>query len=78
MEAGNGIQYRLQRIEGDVKDLRDELRDYGAMKERVTNLSKAVGELGDEVASLRRALIGTGLAVTGSAVVFAFTIFQVI
>lgn len=77
MEAANGTAVRLTRLEQDVTEIRVELRDYGAMKERVSSLTKEVSDLSAEVASLRKALIIASLSVSGSAVVFAFSIFQV-
>lgn len=77
MEANGAVAIRIARLEQDVKELRDELRDYGAMRERVTNLTKEVHDLGSEVRGLRKALIAAALSVTGAAVVFAFTVFQV-
>lgn len=76
-EQANGVAYRIQRLEQDVTELRNELRDYSAMRERVENLTAQVKVLGTEVVSLRRALIGAALSVTGAAVIFAITVLQV-
>jgi hypothetical protein len=41
-------------------------------------LAHVVSELHDEVRSLRRALVGFALTVAGSAIVFAFAVFEIL
>lgn len=74
MSEANGVAVRLNRLERDVDDIRTELRDYGAMRERVQHLAREVHDLSDEVASLRKVLIGTAVSFAGSALIFAFSI----
>ena len=67
MEAGNGVLYRLQRAERDIEKLDRE-------KAEGSDLTR----LADEVASLRRALVGFAITIGGSAIVFAFGIVAVL
>lgn len=43
-------------------------------KEQLTYMATAISNLGDEVKSLRRVIVGFALTIAGSAVVFAFAI----
>lgn len=74
MVEGNGVAVRLTRLERDVDEIRQDLRDYGAVRERVSHLAKEVHDLSDEVASLRKVLVGTAVSFAASALVFAFSI----
>ena len=70
----------------DVATLTVRLGDFGrrmenvergkASRRDVDGLAEDVRELKDEVRSLRRAIIAFSFAVSGSAIVFAFTVTQ--
>jgi hypothetical protein len=69
-EPGNGtLGYRMSALEKRVEEIE-------AVKPDV--LAHVVSELHDEVVALRRALVGFALAVAGSAIVFAFTVFEIL
>jgi small-conductance mechanosensitive channel len=67
-------RYRIERLENDVRGLQQRLEDYGALKQTVTNLDKAVNGLQDEIKSMRRALYTAALSVTGGAILLAVSI----
>jgi flagellar capping protein FliD len=67
-------RYRINRLENDVADLEKRLEDYGALKQTVLNLERAVGNLQSELTSVRRALYTAALTVGGSAVLLAVSI----
>jgi hypothetical protein len=67
-------RYRINRLENDVADLEKRLEDYGALKQTVLNLERAVGNLQAELTSVRRALYTAALTVGGSAVLLAVSI----
>jgi hypothetical protein len=67
-------RYRIVRLEQDVQHLQERLEDYGALKQTVLNLDKAVGNLQAELTSVRRALYTAALTVGGSAVLLAVSI----
>jgi hypothetical protein len=73
-QSAEANRYRIERLENDVKGLQVRLEDYGALKQTVVNLDKAVGNLQDEIRSLRRALYTAALTVGGSAVLLAVSI----
>jgi hypothetical protein len=67
-------RYRIVRLENDVNELEKRLEDYGALKQTVLNLERAVGNLQAELTSVRRALYTAALTVGGSAVLLAVSI----
>jgi hypothetical protein len=67
-------RYRIVRLENDVQHLQERLEDYGALKQTVVNLERAVGNLQSELTSVRRALYTAALTVGGSAVLLAVSI----
>lgn len=74
MPDANGVTVRLNRLERDVDEIRKKVDDFGAVRERATYLAREVEHLSDEVASLRKVLIGTAVSFAGSALIFAFSI----
>jgi prefoldin subunit 5 len=67
-------RYRIARLEQDMEHLQARLEDYGALKQTVRNLEQAVGNLQNELTSVRRALYTAALTVGGSAVLLAVSI----
>jgi uncharacterized protein YlxW (UPF0749 family) len=67
-------RYRIVRLEQDVQHLQERLEDYGALKQTVRSLEKAVANLQVELTSVRRALYTAALTVGGSAVLLAVSI----
>jgi hypothetical protein len=67
-------RYRIVRLEQDVQHLQERLEDYGALKQTVVNLERAVANLQGELTSVRRALYTAALTVGGSAVLLAVSI----
>jgi predicted nucleic acid-binding Zn-ribbon protein len=67
-------RHRINRLERDVENLEKRLEDYGALKQTVVNLDKAVANLQDELKAVRRALYTAALTVGGSAVLLAVSI----
>jgi hypothetical protein len=67
-------RYRIVRLENDVQHLQERLEDYGALKQTVVNLERAVANLQSELTSVRRALYTAALTVGGSAVLLAVSI----
>jgi hypothetical protein len=69
-EPTNGsLPYRVAALERRVEEIE-------AVKPDV--LAHVVSELHDEVMALRRALVGFALTVAASAIVFAFTVFEIL
>jgi flagellar capping protein FliD len=67
-------RYRIARLEQDMEHLQARLEDYGALKQTVLNLERAVANLQGELTSVRRALYTAALTVGGSAVLLAVSI----
>jgi uncharacterized protein YlxW (UPF0749 family) len=67
-------RYRIVRLEQDVQHLQERLEDYGALKQTVRSLEKAVANLQVELTSVRRALYTAALTVGGSAVLLTVSI----
>jgi flagellar capping protein FliD len=67
-------RYRINRLETDVENLEKRLEDYGALKQTVLNLERAVGNLQSELTSVRRALYTAALTVGGSAILLTVSI----
>jgi hypothetical protein len=67
-------RYRINRLETDVENLEKRLEDYGALKQTVLNLERAVGNLQGELTAVRRALYTAALTVGGSAILLAVSI----
>jgi flagellar capping protein FliD len=67
-------RYRISRLENDVQHLQQRLEDYGALKQTVLSLDKAVGNLQEELKAVRRALYTAALSVTGGAILLAVSI----
>jgi 16S rRNA G527 N7-methylase RsmG len=67
-------RYRIVRLENDVQHLQERLEDYGALKQTVVNLERAVANLQSVLTSVRRALYTAALTVGGSAVLLAVSI----
>jgi flagellar capping protein FliD len=67
-------RYRISRLENDVQHLQERLEDYGALKQTVLSLDKAVGNLQEELKAVRRALYTAALSVTGGAILLAVSI----
>jgi hypothetical protein len=77
----NGLYWRLERIENDLRDLE---RDYKrisetlpAVEERLKQLREALEDSRTEFRSLKVALWTGCISVTIASIVFAFTIYQV-
>jgi hypothetical protein len=71
----NGTLFRLERLEKDVEKLYAMRGDVTAV--RVDALITDVKDMENEVRGIRKALWATALSVSGGAVIFAFTAFQV-
>jgi flagellar capping protein FliD len=67
-------RYRINRLETDVENLEKRLEDYGALKQTVLNLERAVGNLQSELTSVRRALYTAALTVGGSSILLTVSI----
>jgi hypothetical protein len=67
-------RYRINRLETDVENLEKRLEDYGALKQTVLNLERAVGNLQGELTAVRRALYTAALTVGGSAILLTVSI----
>jgi hypothetical protein len=52
------------------------LNTFSALTERINQLTIDIRDLEEEVRTLRRALYTVALTVTGSAILFAFTVFK--
>ncbi|RDI73322.1 hypothetical protein Gocc_2922 [Gaiella occulta] len=75
-EPASTILYRVGTLERRVDDL--EAMQPAVLIERVANLSGDVHDLALDVKGLRRALYTVALAVSLSAIAFAFTVFELI
>lgn len=76
-DTPEGIRYRVQRLEEDVRELEQRVQehDFGVLNERLTNVIRRMTALEEEVGSLRKAIIVAALSVTTGTVIFALTIF---
>lgn len=85
--VGNGaIEWRLRRVEDDVREL--EKGQPAVIAERTRQLELRVGALNSHVSkriddleagqnALQRAIVGAAVAFAGSALIFSFTVWQV-
>jgi len=71
-------EYRFKELERRVGRLENNTEDINVIRNELSNLKVDVHDLGQEVRSLRRALYTAALSVTGGAIVFAFTVLQVL
>lgn len=76
-ESSN-VDYRLRKLEEELKRVRDRIEDYLAVKQRLIQVEKDQGEIATEMAGLRRALYTAAISIAGGAILFAATIFQVL
>lgn len=86
-QPADANRYRISRLEQDVHDLQVEARDmrrelgrlvgeFGTLKQVVADLVAENKEARKEMAGFKKALIQSALAVSGSAVLFAATFWQ--
>jgi FtsZ-binding cell division protein ZapB len=61
-----------------MRDLEAKNETVSVLRVEVNGLKEGMGELRAEVSTLRKALYTAALSVAGGALVFAFTVFQVI
>lgn len=73
-QSPDANRYRIARLEKDVANLQERLEDYGALKQTVLSLDKAVGTLQEELKAVRRALYTAALTVGGSAILLTVSI----
>jgi len=73
-QPGEANRIRIDRLERDVDHIQNRLEDYGALKQTVANLDRAVASLAEEFSGLRRALAVASITVAGSAVLFAVSV----
>ena len=76
--ATNGVKYQLEDLRRRVGRVEDKAEAVGVLRAEVDGLKGAMQDLGEEVSGLRRALYTAALSVAGGAMVFAFTVFQLI
>jgi len=69
------LSWRVGELERRVERLYN--FEPAVVSDRVNEMHTDIGQLRDEIRGVRRALWGFALSITGSAVVFAFTAFQV-
>ena len=67
-------RYRIARLEQDVEHLQNRLEDYGALKQTVLNLERAVSSLEGKLSSVLKALYTVALTVAGSAILLTVSI----
>lgn len=74
----SNVDYRLRRLEEEQRGVRNRIEDYLAVKQRLTQIEKEQGDITTEMAGLRRALYTAAISISGGAILFAATIFQVL
>jgi hypothetical protein len=74
----NGTKWRLDNLTERMRDLESKNETVSVLRVEVNGLKEGMGELRAEVSTLRKALYTAALSVAGGALVFAFTVFQVI
>ena len=68
---------RLTQIEADIKRLEDKVEQLPVLNERLNGIEKTMGELTDNVKSLRNTLITFALTVAGSAIAVLLGLTQI-
>lgn len=72
------IEFRLREIERRVGKVEDATAAVPVMQRDITAIASDSAETKDEVRSLRRALYTTALSIMAGAVMFAFSVFELI
>lgn len=67
-------EYRIQRIERDIAEIQKSKPEV--MANELSHVQRALAEVRDEVRTMKRAFYTFALSVSGSAVLFALTVFM--
>lgn len=81
--ADNGFERRLTALEDGFTKFTESrftesLVHAARMDQQIESMEKSINSIQDEVRSLRRSMIGFALSISGSAIVFAFTVFELL
>ena len=72
------VQFRLQELERRMGKVEDAIASVPVMQRDVATLTQEAEDLKDEFRAVRRALYTTALSIMGGAVLFAFTVLQIL
>ncbi len=68
------VENRLRRLEQDVQKLFDRTDDLSAIRAEIVDIQRQVDRLGEEVKSLRRAVVTAAISFAGGTLILAMSI----
>lgn len=73
-----GLSNRIENLEKENKNFLNYAIKIAVIEQNVITLQTDISSISDEVSSLRKTMIGFAMSISLSAIVFAFTVFELL